>query len=40
MKKIFTLVLMLFLLLGFSVQSVMAADVAPEFSKKFFPSWI
>lgn len=38
MKKIFTLVLMLFLLLGFSVQSVMAADVAPEFSKKFFPS--
>ena len=38
MKKILTILLAALMLLGLWAPAVMAADVAPKFSEKFFPS--
>ena len=38
MKKVFTILLIAVMLIGLFPQTAMAADVAPKFSEKFFPS--
>ena len=38
MKKVLTILFAAVMLLGLFVQTTVAADVAPKFSEKFFPS--